>query len=198
MTTKFESLYEFIDRAVKNRKYPTSTSHGLKAALRLFEAELNDDERVSLDKVKENIDQIYHSVSVKNKNMAASSLASYKVRLAKVIRDFEKYGIDPTKMNNWSVKPVLRQGVRPRKQSTEAETEVDAPPVVPKSEFETTANFVFDFKGGIKLVIPRNQSTSDAIADGELKTARQALTAFADSFVKEDVTPTPVAQDDVE
>lgn len=44
--------------------------------------------------------------------------------------------------------------------------------------------FVFDFAGGIKLVVPQNELTSDAIADGELKEARKALASFADKFVK--------------
>ena len=186
MAKKIEDLYEFIDRAVRNRKYPSSTAQGLKAALRIFETELNDEERGSIDKIKENVDQIYHSVSLKNKNVAQSSLATYKVRLAKVIRDFEQYGVDPTKMNNWTVKPVVvRQA--PRKKNTrtdESYSESSVPP--PKSEFDTVSNFIFDFKGGIKLVIPRNQGTSDAIADGELKEARLKLTAFADQFMKDE------------
>jgi len=44
-------------------------------------------------------------------------------------------------------------------------------------------NFVFDFAGGIQLVIPRTQKTSDAIADGELKDIRQALAKFANDFM---------------
>jgi hypothetical protein len=39
--------------------------------------------------------------------------------------------------------------------------------------------FVFDFAGGIRLVIPRTKQTSEAIADGELKDARKALADFA-------------------
>ena len=45
----------------------------------------------------------------------------------------------------------------------------------------------FDFNGGIKLIVPRNQRTSDAIADGELKAVRQALTKFANEFMNEQI-----------
>ena len=49
-------------------------------------------------------------------------------------------------------------------------------------------NFTFEFNGGIKLVIPKNRSTSDAIADGELKKARVALNEFSEKFmIDEDV-----------
>lgn len=46
-------------------------------------------------------------------------------------------------------------------------------------------DFVFDFNGGIKLIVPKNTKTSEAIADGELKPVRQALTKFANDFMVE-------------
>jgi hypothetical protein len=52
-----------------------------------------------------------------------------------------------------------------------------------KANYDEAENFVFDFAGGIKLVIPKNQKTSEAIADGELKDARKALAAFATQYV---------------
>src|SRR5579872_4746287 len=101
-----KELYEFIEVATRNRKYPTSTAQGLRAAVKLFDSELNDDERASLDKVKANLDQIYQSVFAKNKNFTAASLATYRSRLLKVINDYEKYGTDPTKMANWNPKVI--------------------------------------------------------------------------------------------
>lgn len=176
----FQNLYDFIDKAVKNRKYPANTALGLKAALKLFEAEINEDERASIDKFKENLNQIYHGVSTKNKDITASSLATYKSRVAKIIRDYELYGVDPTKINNWSVKPIV---TRQKKQTSSSPDKSTPQENDSGMEFNVSANFVFDFRGGIKLIVPRNQKTSDAIADGELKTARQALTKFADEFM---------------
>lgn len=52
--------------------------------------------------------------------------------------------------------------------------------------------FEFEFAGGIRLLVPRNKVTSEAIADGELKEARQALAGFASRFMREadDEVPT--------
>lgn len=47
-------------------------------------------------------------------------------------------------------------------------------------------DFVFEFTGGIRLLIPRTKKTSEAIADGELKEARSALSAFASSHMQEE------------
>lgn len=103
-----KDIYEFIDRAERSRKYPTSTAQGLKAAIKLFESELNEEEKGSIDTIRQNLDQIYQSVFNKNKNFTAASLATYKSRVVKVINDYEKYGIDATKMSNWVPKVVNR------------------------------------------------------------------------------------------
>ncbi len=52
-----------------------------------------------------------------------------------------------------------------------------------KEEVSSNGQFVFEFSGGIKLLVPRNERTSEAIADGELKNARKALSEFAEKFV---------------
>lgn len=105
-------LFDFIDTAEKNRKYPSGTAVGRRAALKLFESELNDDERKSLDSFKKNLEQIYQSVFAKNKSkMAAGSLVTYKSRLLGLIDDFEKYGEDPTKLASWN-RPVRKRSTK--------------------------------------------------------------------------------------
>ncbi|MBX4192091.1 hypothetical protein KW798_01245 [Candidatus Parcubacteria bacterium] len=54
----FKKLTEFVNFAAKNRKYPESTAQGLRAALKLFDQELSDEERNSLQLFKERFDQI--------------------------------------------------------------------------------------------------------------------------------------------
>lgn len=116
----FYTLNEFIETATRNRKYPASTAQGLRAAVKLFGNELNDDELNSLDKVKSNLDQIYQSVFLKNKNnFTASSLQTYHSRFLKVINDYEKYGTDPTKMANWNPKIIVRE---PKKKQADQNT----------------------------------------------------------------------------
>lgn len=50
----------------------------------------------------------------------------------------------------------------------------------------STDDFVFEFAGGIRLMIPRTKKTSEAIADGELKEARNALSTFASNHMQEE------------
>ena len=75
----------------------------MKAALRLFGLELNEDELQSLDLFKSRFNDIYQSVVQKNKdNVTINSLETYKSRLQRLISDYEKFGIDPSKMANWN------------------------------------------------------------------------------------------------
>lgn len=107
--SEFNNLFNFVDRAVKNRNYAENTGWGFKAALRLFEKELNEEEKNSLGKFKDNLDRIYLSVARKNANdFNAQSLLVYKNRVTKVLNDYENYGIDPTKMASWPRKNINR------------------------------------------------------------------------------------------
>ncbi len=104
----FQELYDFVDRAKRNRKYPEATAHSLRAALKLYDTELNNEERASLTKVRADFEQITRSVFNKNSvKFTTGSLATYKSRVQKVLADYEKYG-DPTKMNSWSPKVINR------------------------------------------------------------------------------------------
>ena len=101
---KFSDLYEFIDFAKSNRKYPENTANGLKSALKIFEKELNIDELNSVDLVEDNIEEIFINVVSKNKNKGIGSLNTYKARLLKVINDYQKYGVNPSKIQGWTAK----------------------------------------------------------------------------------------------
>ena len=102
---KFKDLYEFIDFAKGNRKYPENTANGLKSALKIFEKELNMDELNSVDLVEDNIEEIFINVVSKNKNKNIGSLNTYKARVLKVIKDYQKYGANPSKIQGWATKP---------------------------------------------------------------------------------------------
>jgi hypothetical protein len=105
----FQDLIDFVDIAVKSRKYPENTAYALKAALNLFETELNDEERQSLDIFRKNFEQINTIVFNKNnKKFSANSLNTYKYRVMKVLSDYETYGINPTKMASWTPKVITR------------------------------------------------------------------------------------------
>lgn len=101
---KFINLYDFIDFAKANRKYPDNTANNLKSALKIFEKELNAEELKSINMVADSIEEIFRAVVTANKGKSINSLNTYKARLLKVINDYKKYGADPSKIQNWSPK----------------------------------------------------------------------------------------------
>jgi hypothetical protein len=102
---KLDDLYNFIDFAKGNRKYPENTANGLKSALKIFEKDLNIDELNSVDLIEENIEEIFIGVVNRNKDKSIGSLNTYKARVLKVINDYQRYGINPSKIQGWTVKP---------------------------------------------------------------------------------------------
>jgi len=101
---KFIALYDFIDFARANRKYPANTANNLKSALKIFEKELNAEELKSINMVEESIGEIFRSLVIANKDKSIVSLNSYKARLLKVVKDYKKYGVQPSKMQSWVAK----------------------------------------------------------------------------------------------
>jgi hypothetical protein len=121
------NLIEFIEVANKNRIYPRGTADGYKAAVKLFDAELSEEERESLNIFLERIDKIYPEVVRKNQGkIKIQSLETYKVRVKKVISDFVKYGQDPSKLASWN---------RPGRKSRQSGTQKT---IVPNDATETT------------------------------------------------------------
>ena len=102
---KFIDLYNFIDFAKGNRKYAENTANGLKSALKIFEKVLNIDELNSVDLVEENIEEIFINVVAKNKDKSIGSLNTYKARILKIIKDYQRYGTNPSKIQGWDIKP---------------------------------------------------------------------------------------------
>ena len=101
---KFTNLYDFIDFAKANRKYADNTANNFKSALKIFEKELNAEELKSIDMVEDSIGEIFRSLVIANKDKSIVSLNTYKVRLLKVIKDYKKYGAEPSKIQHWVVK----------------------------------------------------------------------------------------------
>jgi hypothetical protein len=165
MGAAIKDLYDFIDTALRNRKYPPNTAQGYKAALRVFEAELNDEEKTSVQKTLDNIDQISNLIFGKNK-ISAGSLATYKSRLIKVVADYEKYGTDATKMANWSPKVIAPRVKRTQNGTgdssptpTQTETDAEAGVVVPANMHKIELALRPDAK--FVLIIPRDLKTTE-------------------------------------
>ncbi len=101
----FIKLYDFIDLAEKNRKYPPNTAHGKRAAVKLFETVITVDERQSLKLLEERMEEIYLSLISKYKDtFSIKSLHTYKGRFLKVIQDYKRYGKEPEAIVHWETK----------------------------------------------------------------------------------------------
>lgn len=157
-------LKEFIDIAERNRKYASNTAYGLRAALRLFGEELNDEEGKSLDIFKKNLEQISKNVYQKNKSkMTATTLDVYKKRVIKILNDYQNYGADSSKMTSWNpATRTVRRGEEKRPKKAESVEEVgkslhESP--VPMNRFELL------LRPDIRAVI----STPSDITKGEVK-----------------------------
>lgn len=96
-------LYDFIDRAKKDRKYADNTVSGFKAALKLFEQSLNEDEKQSLDTLQHNLSNIADDVYAKHKDkFSSNTIVIYRRRIAGLIKDYKQYGDSPSKMAAWN------------------------------------------------------------------------------------------------
>lgn len=103
MSTIIEDLKEFIVSAEKSRKYPVNTAISFRTALKYFEAEMNEEEKNSFDLLEEHFEPIYQAVFNKNKiDKSVVTIATYRKRMRTLLNDYKKYGIDPTRMTNWT------------------------------------------------------------------------------------------------
>ncbi|HWY79306.1 MAG TPA: hypothetical protein VNW29_03020 [Candidatus Sulfotelmatobacter sp.] len=150
-----QSLFSFIDVAEKNRKYPITTANNLRGALRKIEAELNDEEKASLDKLLENINQIFHTLYQKDPtSMTVSSIETYKSRIKKVIAEYKKYGMNTTNMNSWNPTIAIRKKIE--KKDSENVLDKKDQPIDEESDQSTTNNttrFELPLRENVKAVI---------------------------------------------
>jgi len=124
MNNNFQSLFDFVDAAEKNRKYGSNTATGLRVALHLFEPELNDQERESIETFKNNLTEIYqnvYSTNSKNNKLTAASLEIYRRRITSLIKDYETYAHDPAKMATWT-RVIRLRGSRSKKKNENGST----------------------------------------------------------------------------
>ena len=172
---KFTNLYDFIDFARANRKYPDNTANNLKSALKIFEKELNTEELKSIDMIKDSIEEIFRSLVIANKDKSIVSLNSYKARLLKVIKDYKRYGVNPSKMQGWIIKirnstPLLIKNDKTDKKKIILSNLINAP-------VENFHKIELSLRDNVKstLIIPKD------ITDKEIKVIKNVL----DSLVAE-------------
>lgn len=102
---EFSKLFEFIDLAEKNRKYPANTAQGKRAALKLYETVITADERKSLSLIEERIKEIHLNLISKYKEtFNIQSLNTYRGRFLQTVKDYKRYGRHPEAIAQWETK----------------------------------------------------------------------------------------------
>ncbi len=170
---KFKNLYDFIDFAKANRKYPDSTANNLKSALKIFEKELNAEESKSIAMVEDSIGEIFRSLVIANKEKSIVSLNTYKARLLKVIKDYKKYGAEPSKIQNWIVKAKKSTPLLIKKDKTDKKTIRLSHYITSSVETSHKIDLSFDC-GNAQISIPQNINKSEA----------ETIKSIIDSLVK--------------
>lgn len=149
-----QELYKFVDTAQRNRRYPPNTASGKRAALRLFEAELRDEEKESLDTFRRSLDQIYQGVYQANKDkMTVATLLEYKRRVLGLLNDFDKYGTDPTKMASWNPVPRIRQSKKKENGRIADGSESQGPAEKILDQGPTMVRFEFPLRQNVKAIV---------------------------------------------
>jgi hypothetical protein len=157
----FKNLYDFIDLATSNKKYPENTANNLKSALKIFEKELNAYEKESINMIENSIGEIFRSVVMANKNKSIVSLNTYKARLLKVINDYKKYGQKPDKIQGWQAKTRKSTPLLIKKDKTDKKNIDLSNPIFSAVENYKNAHLFFE-EEKITIIIPKNIAAKDA------------------------------------
>lgn len=145
-----DTLKNFIDAAETSRKYPSNTATSKRTALNLFEKELKNEEGESLEVFSNNLDKIAQEVFNKNSSsMSASSVETYKRRISSLIKDYEKYGTDPTKMSSWN-RPTRKMKKKVVKEKNDNQEISVQPSEVSSIE---TSRFEVSLRPGVKSIV---------------------------------------------
>ncbi len=159
-------LYNFIDIAKNNRKYPQSIANNLKSALKIFEKELNDHEINSIELMELNIEEIFINLVAHNKDKSIGSLNTYKARYLKLIKDYKRYGTDPSKIQNWTVKPRKSTPLlnKKDKQDNNQDKPQQALSNFTNTPVENVHKIELALKNGAKatIILPQSITQSDA------------------------------------
>jgi hypothetical protein len=176
-------LQDFVNRALRSRKYARNTASSFQSPLKLLEPELNEEEKQSVDLIKKNLDQIFNVVYDRNSSLlSATSIQEYKRRIKNLISDYERYGTNPTAMANWERSTIARRlkadkPVHPGRKGEVAQP-ISAHPS-PDNSVEV---------GEFKFVLPINwdlEKTRLAIVKGEFSAIYEELEKLSGKLKKQ-------------
>ena len=159
-----KKLFNFITAAERSRKYMPTVAANHKTPLRLIDTELNQEEGESVEILKQNLEQIFHTFYTKNQSkISASSIEIYKRRLRSLIEDYENYGVDPSKMASWnkeiSVRKTRKEGKEEKSNPTESLRSVSGE----ADQYKDSARNEIPLSNGRKVIIitPLNLDLND-------------------------------------
>jgi hypothetical protein len=96
----FNSLRDFIEKATKLNKYPSNTSAGYLAAIKLVEAGLLEDEPKTLEYILSRVEELILRKSIDT--LSPQSIPIYVGRFKTVCKDYITYGRDGTSIYKWN------------------------------------------------------------------------------------------------
>lgn len=165
---KFIELYQFLEFAKNNRKYPESTANNLKSALKIFENVLTEEESDSVELVQNRIEEIFISVVNKNKDKNIASLNTYKALVSRVLDDYKKYGENPAKLQNWHIDsrlstPRLITKDKPDKLKDNQISALSTPthPPVENNANNDNIEITIQSNSRIKIMLPKDKNQKE-------------------------------------
>lgn len=190
MASAIDTLDQFITRAERDRKYAPNTAAGLRAALKMFAAAMNEQERESLEVLETRLDQIYNEVfRRKSGKMSSQSLQTYYNRVKRIIHDYNTYGTDPLKMSSWSPQRRFRASglktgkkTKPKKVSTTVTDVTSDHDPLPFLISGANDRFEISFDSGQRAVIilPSKRGKADILKLQKLVEFLEATSAIND------------------
>lgn len=162
-----ETLQDFIKRAERNYKYKPNTAAALANTLKLFAGVMTEDELSDGNFPSAKLDEIAERIHVKHPDKySVDSLLTYKSRINRVVRDFEKYGSDAKSMASWN--PLTKQrsrGLVPKSMSAKkAQSKTVSDSTVSTEKQNHNVASQFEEQGGslqdIRLPLADNRSVA--------------------------------------
>lgn len=85
-----DKLAKYIDKNLLEGKYSKNVAHGLGTALRVFSASSDKKDQNSIDSFKNSLSKIAVKISLGLPEISAGSIATYRSRMNRLIRDYEE------------------------------------------------------------------------------------------------------------
>ena len=111
--------------------------------------------------VEDSIGEIFRSLAIANKDKSIVSLNTYKARLLKVIKDYKKYGVEPSRIQHWVAKTRKSTPLLVKKDKLDKNKIILSNPINTPVENLHKIALSFDC-GKVEILIPKDISIKEA------------------------------------